>query len=82
MIQKYNFFMTLYIHFFTDFFSLFGNHPFSTRFCWWKSSPIDQNDENAKTPQKDERITLCRNNAATIPPIPKTKNIHQHFTPK
>ena len=65
-----------------NYFSLFGNHPFFTRLRCWKSSPIDQKDEKAKTPQEADTTTLCNNSEAITPPVPMSRNTHQHLTPK
>ena len=41
-----------------------------------------EKEEKAKTPQIAETKTLSTSREATVPAIPKTRKIHQHFVPQ
>ena len=64
------------------FFSFLGNHPFSTRFFWSKTSLMDQNEENATTPKtmdQKPRTNPMEQAAATKP---DNRKAHQERVPK
>ena len=63
-------------------FGFLGNHPFSTRFFWSKSSFIVQNDEKANTPNRVERMMSVTKIEVATPAMPNNRNIHQHFVPQ
>ena len=60
--------------------------------CWWIflilgiagviASLIVQKEENANTPNKEDKITLSILKEAITPAMPSIRNIHQHFVPQ
>ena len=75
-LQRYNYFSGYCL------FGFLGNHPFNTRSSCSNTSLIVQNEEKANTPQIAETKTLSISKEATVPAIPRRRNIHQHFVPQ
>ena len=72
---------SLFLLYFFSLLGFAGNHPFSTLFFCWNTSPMLQKEENATTPKSIEIVRSATSNDATTDRIPSNRKSHQLFTP-